>query len=117
GIAAVGRPARELGVGAEVLEAAAAGRAGAVGAVEPGHADALAAAGDPAGHLVAEHHGPEAQRQVAREDLEVGAADAAGADLDEHLARPGHGVGDLALDQPADLFEIGRAHRFTLSPR
>ena len=61
GVAAVRRPAGELGVRAQVLEAAAAGGAGAVRSVEPGHADALAGAGDPAGHLVAEHHGPASQ--------------------------------------------------------
>ena len=51
------------------------------------------------------------------EGVKIRAADAAGEGADEHLARPGHGVGDLALDQPADLFEHDRAHRFTLSPR
>jgi len=66
---------------------------------------------------VAEHHGAAPQGQVAREDLEVGATDPAGADLDEHLARPGDRVRDVALDQPADIIEHDRAHRVTLSPR
>ena len=101
GVAAVEVIAGEAGVVAEVLAAGAAVAALAVGPAEPGDADAvagrealrpLARAGDGADDLVARHQRQRRLAELAVEDVQVGAADAAGADRDQHLAGAGNRV-------------------------
>src|SRR5207248_1578218 len=93
GVAAVDVVAREAGAVTEVLVAAAAVVAGAAPPGEPGDADAgallqgLGGFDDGADDLVAEDEGELRADQLAVEDVEVGAADGAGADFEEHLAR------------------------------
>ena len=107
GEAAVHVPAGEQRVLAEVLAAAAAEAAGLVGLVQPRHADAvargerrrarLAARRDELGaraerhdladDLVAGHDGRAVRRQLALQDVQVGAAHAAGQHPQQHLAR------------------------------
>ena len=114
GIAAVDLVAGEARVVAEILLAAAAIEARAVGRAEPRHADAVADGEaldaraerrDLADDLVAENERQLGMRQLAVDDVQIGAAHAAGRDLDEDLVRPGHGhrkLGKPAAAGPAD---------------
>jgi hypothetical protein len=98
GVTAVAVIAGELGLVAEVLAAGAAVAALAVGPAEPGDTDpgaglesarALPRAGHGADDLVARHQRQLRLAQLAVEDVEVGAADATGADPDQDLAGAG----------------------------
>ena len=82
----------------------------AAGPAQPGHADPLAGAGDPADDLVAGH---DRQRpgDVAVHHMQIGPAHAAGRDLDQELARTG--LGHRPLDhaqRQAGPIELHRAH-------
>ena len=108
GVAAVVVPAGEARLEAEVLVAAEAEAARAVGAAQPGDADPLAhreplgagpAPVDPAHDLVAGHDVAAMGGQVALDHVQVGPAHAAGADPDPDLARSGLGIGPLAEHQ------------------
>ncbi len=101
GIAAIDGVAGKDGVVAEVFFAAAAEGASAVGAADPGDADARAdwkvggcALDDFADDLVAGDEAWVERGQVAFDDVEVGAADSAGEDAEEDVAggerRTGH---------------------------
>ena len=100
----------------EILLPAAAEPAGLGGLVEPRHADAVAgherrrarlAAGrvpgagperrDLADDLMTGDDRRAVRRQLALEDVQVGTADAAGADTEQHLSRTG--LGDRQLDE------------------
>ena len=136
GEAAVDVPAGEQRVLAEVLLAARAEAAGLVGLVQPRHADAVAGgerrrarlaarrdalgAGserdDLADDLMAGHHGRAVRRQLALEDVQVGAADAAGQHPQQDLARTR--LGHRELDEPERRLrrrsrrrQLHRAHR------
>src|SRR5437867_650600 len=102
--AAVGVVASELGALAEVLAARRAVRAGAARAAQPREAHARARlearrpgarALDPADDLVAGNDRRPDERQVALDEVEVGATDAARADPDEDFVRAR--LGDRAL--------------------
>jgi hypothetical protein len=102
GVAAVDGVAGEGGVVAEVFFLATAEGAAAVGAAAPGDADASAGGefgggsfDDFADDLVAEDEGLVDEWQVAFEDVEVGAADSAGEDAEQDVARGGGGFGDV----------------------
>ena len=75
----------------------------------------------PADDLVARHDRRLAEREVALHDVEVGPADAAGRDLDEHLARARDGLGHLLegerprRDRCGSVEPLG-AHARTLAP-
>ena len=107
GVAAVEVPAREQRIDAQVLAAGAAEGADPARAGQPGHPDAIADA-EPGGavtrdvdgphRLVARHHLGVLRRQVPLGQVEVGAADAAHADLHPHLPRSGRG--HRPLDEP-----------------
>ena len=136
GEAAVHVPAGEERVLAEVLLPAPTEPAGLVGLVQPGDADAVACgerrrarlaarrddlcAGterhDLADDLVAGNDGRAVRRQLALQDVQVGAADAAGQHPQEHLARTR--LGHRELDEPERRLRHGggrrqlhRAHR------
>ena len=121
GVAAVDVVAGELRVVAEVLAAAAAVAALAVGPAEPRHPDPLARGellrplprlAHHADDLVAHHQRQLRLGEVAVEDVEVGAADAAGADLELDLAGTGGGVGQLSQPERLPLpLEDHRPHR------
>src|SRR5919197_121495 len=85
-VPAVDRPAPELGLFAQVLAPARAEAAPPAGAREPGQSH----------HLMAGNHRPLPHLDVAGHDLQVGAADAAGGHLDDHLAVAGDRLGQLA---------------------
>jgi hypothetical protein len=94
GIATVDGVAGEGEIVAEVFFTANAEGAGAVGAADPGDANAHAGGGigcgtvdDLADDLVAEDEGFVGEREVAFEDVEVGTADSAGEDLEEEMVR------------------------------
>ena len=104
GVAAVEGIAGELRRVAEVLPAPAAVAAPAAGVAQPGHADAVADPEffDPRAHrghgaddLVADDQGQFGLGEFAVDDVQVGAADAAGVDPDEHLLRAGRGDRDF----------------------
>ncbi len=124
GVAAVARVAVELRRVAQVLAPGGAMKAVAAGGAEPGHADAVAGAealdagadrGDAADHLVAEDQRQLRLGQVAVGHVQVGAANAAGGDLDQHLAGGGIAEVEAAREQrPARSVEHhrrGGAHR------
>ena len=99
-VAAVEMAAGEARVVAEILLAGMAEAAAAAGAAEPGNADPLAdgeamgAVAHPrhlADDLVPRDHRMAAHRQLAVDEVEVGAADAAGEHPQEQLGRPGLG--------------------------
>ena len=103
GKAAVEGAASELGRVAQVFLACQAVAAPAAGAPQPGHADALAQAQrghagtqgvHRADHLVARHHWPARHEQITVLQVQVGAADGAGAHAQAHLA--GAGLGQRA---------------------
>ena len=62
--------------------------------------DALADRVDAADDLVARHDRKLGVRQLAVDDMQVGAADAAGLDLNADLPRPGRWVGPLLHREP-----------------
>ena len=104
GVAAVDGVAGEDGVVAEVLHAVAAEPAVAVDAADPGDADARAerklgggAVDDFADDLMAGDDARVERRKVALDDVEVGAADAAGEDAEEDVAgvRVGRGMSSM----------------------
>ena len=109
GKAAVAGPARELGLLTQVLPARRAEAARAARGVEPRDADPpphinpglrndrFAQRLDRPHHLVAGNQGAPAHLELALHDVQVGAADAAGIDLDQQMPR-GRGRG-------LDLFE------------
>ncbi len=124
-VAAVGVPAGVAGGGAEVLVAAPAEAAGAVGGAEPGDAhpvtDGVAVhvrpgGGDHADHLVPRGDVRPVHGQVALGDVQVGAADPAGADVHQEFAgaRGGHGFlhvsQGLSLHRPR-FADLPRVHR------
>ena len=136
GEAAVDVPAGEQRVLAQVLLAAVAEAAGLVGLVQPRHADAVAdgerrrarlaarrdelGAGsegdDLADDLMAGHDGRAVRRQLALQDVQVGAADAAGQHPQQDLARTR--LGHRELDEPERRLcrgsrrrQLHRAHR------
>jgi hypothetical protein len=88
-VAAVQVVAGEARLVAEVLGAGPAEAAGPVGRAHPGDAHALsraAALDDLADDLVAGNDRIAARRELSGDDVQVGAADAAGTDLEPHLA-------------------------------
>jgi len=104
GVAAVGVPAGEAGIGAEVLGSPAAPPAPAAGAAQPGDTGPLPegeAAGtlppgvDHADDLVAGNDPGPAGGQIPFGQVQVGAAHAAGHHLEADLARPRSGDGPL----------------------
>ena len=105
-VAAVQVVAGEARAVAEVLASAQAVPALVVGPAEPRDADpvarreALAAEDDASDDLVTDDERELRVRQLAVDDVQVRAADAAREDLDEHLSRAGLGIG-----------KIGRAER------
>ncbi len=120
GIAAVDLVAGEARVVAKILLAAPAIETGAVGMAQPRHADAIARCElrdalterrHMADDLMAEHERELGLRKLAVENMQIGAADAAGRDLDEDLAgsRLGHFERGL-LERRARAFEQHRLH-------
>ncbi len=129
GEAAVDVPAGEQRVLAEVLLAARAEPAGPVGLVQPRHADAVAGgerrrarlaarsdelrAGPERHHLaddlVSGDDGRAVRRQLALQDVQVGAADAAGQHPQEDLARTR--LGHRQLDEPERRLRRGSRRR------
>jgi hypothetical protein len=87
----------------EVLAAAQAVAAFAVGPAEPGNAHPLArsevpaAAHDPSDDLVPEDERQLGVRQLTVRDMEVGPAHTASRDLDQHLAGARFGIGQIRL--------------------
>ena len=86
---------------AEVFAVGKAELAGSVGAAHPGDADAIAGlevgrggGDDLVDDLVAEDEGREFFGEIALDDVEIGAADAAGEDFEEGLTVGGLGNGD-----------------------
>ncbi len=124
GIAAIVIVTREPGVQAEIFAAAPAIRALAAGLAKPCDTDTRARAGktrafgaasdDRSDDLVAGNDSRMARRQVALGDVEVGAANAAGLDTDENLARARFGVRKLDRAQRIGFDRGGRvySHRF-----
>ena len=105
GITAIHHPAGEDGPLAEVFAAGAAKLAHAAGMVQPGHshAGALLEAGGArpaplhhADYLVARDQGRFALLQLALHHVQVGAANPAGLDADQHLAGSNRGIGVVA---------------------
>ena len=110
GVAAVEVVAREARAVAEVLAAARAEAALAARPAEPRHAEPPAVAGL-ADDLVARHERQLRSRELAVDHVQVGAADAAGADAEKHLARGGLGALELGRPQPrAGRLEHHRPH-------
>ncbi len=117
----------EAGVIAQVLPSHAAKAATAAGPAEPGHPHAIATRNGihtftpchhPADDLVAGDDGQGRGRQLAIHQVEVSAADSAGGDLDQDLARRRPGDGHFtAFEGPPDLCEnhgphfLGNRHR------
>ena len=102
GVATVDGVAGEGGIVTEVFFVAETEGAGAVGAADPGDADACAcgvfvccALDDLADDLVAEDEGIVDEGEIAFEDVEVGAADSAGEDAEEDLIAGGGGAGNV----------------------
>jgi hypothetical protein len=99
GIAAVDGVAGEDGRVAEVFVTAETIGTGAVDASEPGDADAgaggQAASDDFANDLVPWDYVRAQRGEFTLHDVEVGAADAAGADFDEYMTRAGLGMRDV----------------------
>ena len=98
GKAAVARVAGKARAVAEVFPAAPAIGTFTAGIAEPGNADPLANPKrghtgpkrvDPADHLMAGHDRIGDVRQFSIDDMQIGPAHAAGADLDAHIAGPG----------------------------
>ena len=124
-VAAVAVVAGERGIVAEVLAAVAAIGAVAAGAPEPRNADSSAdrealdvrpRPQDPADNLVAGHDRRPHVGQLAVDDVQVGAADAAGFDPDQQLRRPWFRVGALLHNQRlADPSEHHRSQDAVLS--
>ena len=118
--AAVELIAREAGALAEVLAAAQAVAALAARPAEPGHADALAGregvnsvpgADHGSDDLVPGHEGQLRLSELAVDDVQVGTADAARVDADEHLATRDLGIRENACPQrAAGLVQDHRAH-------
>ena len=122
GEAAVHVPAGEARLEAEVLVAARAEAARAAGAVQPGDPDAIAgaprrdarpAARDAADHLMTGHDLRALRRELALDDVQVGAADAAHLDAHQHLAGPrlGHGAFDERERTRRDVARRAQPHR------
>ena len=116
-VAAVELVAGEAGPLAEVLAAGAAVAALAAGPAEPRDPDPLPGLEalrplprplDGADDLVAGDERQLRLGQVAVDDVEVGAADAAGVHPHQHLPRPGLGVGQLRLAQRLALSSLER---------
>ena len=102
GVAAVAVVAGEACAVAEVLPARAAVAAVAVGPAQPGtprrgrRREALAAAHHAPDDLVAEHQRQLGSVELAVDDVQVGAAHAAGGHLEQHLPGPARSVGQVA---------------------
>ena len=116
-VAAVAVVAGEAGAIAEVLAAAQAVAAFATRPAEPGDADGvalgetLARSDSAADDLVTRHERQPGVRQLAVDDVEVGAAHAAGRDGDEDLALRRLGIGQLGLaERRARRVENHRTH-------
>ena len=119
-VAAVERVAGEARVVAEVLAPRPAVAARAAGPAQPRHADPLARREarrrpgrrrDRADDLVAQHQRQLRLGQLAVDDVQVGAADAAGAHLERDLPGPGLRLGELGfLQRQADAGEEHGAH-------
>ena len=114
GVAAVDRVAGEVWRVAEIFLAAAAVGAGAVDPAHPGDADARAerqiargASQNFADDLVAGNDFVAYRGQLALDDVEVGAADAADADFEQYLARFRLGLRDI-LDRQRALGDFFR---------
>ncbi len=107
GVAAVAGKAGEERRVAEIFAPAPAIGAGSVGVAEPGDADpraelevdAFARRLDPADDLVPRHDRQFGIGQFAIDDMQVGAADAAGFDANENLPRSWLGIGTLLHDK------------------
>ena len=125
GVAAIVVVTGKPRVRAEVLAAAPAPGALAAGLAQPGDADPRAGgsearasgatAYDRADDLVTGDDSRMARRQVALGDVEVGAADAAGLDTDENLARAGLGHRKLNRKQRIGFDRAGRVYEPSLS--
>ena len=110
GVPAVDRPPAEVGQLAQVLAAREALTTPAAGAGQPRQADPLPGARDPPDDLMARDHRPFAHLDVAGDDLKVGAAHATRCDLDDHLARTGDGLLDVAEREVVRRREDHRLH-------
>ena len=110
GVPTVDRPPTEVGQLAQVLAAREALTAPAAGAGQPRQADPLTGAHDPPDDLVARDHRPLAHLDVAGDDLKVGAAHATRRHLDDHLARTGDGLFDVAEREVVRRREDHRLH-------
>ena len=120
GVAAVQLVAGEARLRAEILVAATAEAALAARPAEPRHADpvALAHGVDVASRplhrgddLVSEDERELRQRQIAVDDVQIGATDAARPDAQQHLARRDGGDGQIGRPQgAAGRVEQHRAH-------
>src|SRR5580658_6365453 len=101
GVAAVARKAGKERRVAQVLAPAPAIGAMPAGMAEPGHADAragrerdpFARSLDPAYDLMPRNDRQLGVGQLAVDDMQIGAADAAGLDAQPNLPRPGRGIG------------------------
>src|SRR5581483_4505011 len=118
GIAAVDLIAREARVVAEVLAIRAAVAAAPTGPPEPRHTHAVApreagdveaALLDRSDDLVPRHERQLRTRQISVDDMEVGAADRAGANLDQHL--PSSGTWLPAIDGTEGTSRSIQKHR------
>ena len=108
---------------AEIFVAADAGAAALAGVAEPGHADALADleaadAGaetiDPSDDFMAGNDRDARVGQFAVDDMEIGAADAAGRDFQADFAGAGQGIGTLRpFERRADPVENHGMHQAT----
>src|SRR3954447_5718522 len=118
GVAPVDVAAGEPRAVAQVLAAAPAVLALAVGPAEPRHADPPVGPGDRADDLVPDHERRARHVELAVDDVQVGAADAARVHLDQQLAGPGLGVGHGVEPQRlTGAVEEHGAHRQRFTPR
>jgi hypothetical protein len=116
--------ARELGVIAKIFLSMRAKGAVAAGVSEPADADALSApeAGDAVAErvyvrhdLMAGNNGGAARRQIAVDDMQVGAANGAGSDLQQKLPWPRlWNLPILQLQRVAGRFQNHRSHGIVL---
>jgi hypothetical protein len=117
-VAAMDVIAGEAGVGAKIFVTGAAVRAYAAGMSQPGDAHSLpdakgshsgAGCCDLANDLVAGRHREDALGEVTVGHMQIGSADAAGANTDKHLIGVGIGDGEAGFDE--GVFRCDDLHR------
>ena len=72
--------------------------------------DLIADINDRAAELVPDDDRVAGRRELAIDDVDIGAADAAGADLDDDVLRPGHRLRHILNPDHAGLFDYDRFH-------